>query len=382
MSDQLQLSEEMSAGAARLRVDVYGGEPREHVLDDLTFLNYRLADVRISPDGDAGGAGHRLAPGRREGDRLRRSRRMTFTGPWPAGPIQKVIVTMLALRMEAVGLHPFHASAVRYRGKTRPLPRRRVEPRQVDGPDRGLPPRRAARSHRDDGHRRGRPRRRWARSRHVPQEADRGHRAADKAAPKRGVEKFFGEMPTWGMYDGPSQRRRRRRPRDRRQLRPGHERRDDPVRAPVPDAPLAPELLPAPTSCWPRATPCRSSTPTTLRAARADFVRAVLPSVPSSSSARPPPRCSWTRSTEGPVTEAPDDARRSPTRDRPARRGRRPARRARPRRPRPGRRHRPDHPPPRRDRPAVASSSTSSGSPSSTARSATPTAPDDRRRRR
>ena len=50
MNDQLQLSEEMSAGTARLRVDVHGSEPREHVLDDLNFLNYRLADVRISPE--------------------------------------------------------------------------------------------------------------------------------------------------------------------------------------------------------------------------------------------------------------------------------------------------------------------------------------------
>src|ERR1700704_2399011 len=111
------LSEEFSAGSARLRVDVYGGEPIEHVLDDMNFLNYRLADVRISPEvglvepdivWQRGGpkaiefAGHRM-PSR---------------GPWPAGPIQKVIVTMLALRMEAVGLHPFHASAVRYRDRT------------------------------------------------------------------------------------------------------------------------------------------------------------------------------------------------------------------------------------------------------------------------
>ena len=44
--------------------------------------------------------------------------RMTFTGPWPAGPIQKVVVSMLALRMEAAGLHPFHSSAVRYRDQT------------------------------------------------------------------------------------------------------------------------------------------------------------------------------------------------------------------------------------------------------------------------
>ena len=117
MNGQLQLTEEMSAGNARLRVDVYGGEPREHVLEDLNFLNYRLADVRISPEVTL------AEPDivwRQDGERsiAYDGRAMHFTGPWPAGPIQKVVVTMLALRMESVGLHPFHASAVRYRDKT------------------------------------------------------------------------------------------------------------------------------------------------------------------------------------------------------------------------------------------------------------------------
>ena len=67
MDRELRLSEEFSAGAARLRVDVHGGEPREHVLDDLDFLDYRLADVRISPQVTLPDAGHRLGPGRREG---------------------------------------------------------------------------------------------------------------------------------------------------------------------------------------------------------------------------------------------------------------------------------------------------------------------------
>ena len=49
MTSQLQLSEEMSAGGARLRIDVHGGEPRAHVLDDMSFMNYRLADVRVAP---------------------------------------------------------------------------------------------------------------------------------------------------------------------------------------------------------------------------------------------------------------------------------------------------------------------------------------------
>jgi hypothetical protein len=31
-----------------------------------------------------------------------------------------------------------------------------------------------------------------------------GTERADKAAPERGVEKFFGEMPSWAIYDKPS----------------------------------------------------------------------------------------------------------------------------------------------------------------------------------
>ena len=112
-----QLTEEMSAGTARLRVDVYGAEPREHVMDDLSFLNYRLAEVHISPQVTLG------QPDiiwQQDGDKAVSydGRTMTFTGPWPAGPIQKVVVAVLALRMEAEGLHPSHSSAVRYRGKT------------------------------------------------------------------------------------------------------------------------------------------------------------------------------------------------------------------------------------------------------------------------
>ena len=48
MTPPLQLSEEMSAGPARLRIDVHGSRPIDHVLDDMSFLNYRLADVRVS----------------------------------------------------------------------------------------------------------------------------------------------------------------------------------------------------------------------------------------------------------------------------------------------------------------------------------------------
>ena len=46
----MRLTEEFSAGPARLRVEYQGSAPREHFLEDLNFLNYRLAQVRITPD--------------------------------------------------------------------------------------------------------------------------------------------------------------------------------------------------------------------------------------------------------------------------------------------------------------------------------------------
>lgn len=112
-----RLIEEYAAGPARLRVDRIGGEPRQPILEDTAFLEYRLAEVSIAPEvrlpepdlewrieepQDIGWDG----------------RRMTLRGAWPPGPIEKVIVALLALRMEALGLHPFHSSAVRYRDRT------------------------------------------------------------------------------------------------------------------------------------------------------------------------------------------------------------------------------------------------------------------------
>ncbi len=199
MNDQLQLTEEFAAGAARLRVDVRGGEPRAHVLDDLTFLDYRLADVRISPEvtlAEPDIVWHQ------DGEKAVRydGRTVTFTGPWPAGPLQKVIVAVLALRMEAVGLHPSHSAAVNYRGKTFLF----LGGESNHGKSMGLI---------EAGRRGGL---QVASETTVISEDGRavmgsvepflakrteGTERSDKAAPNRGVEKFWGEMPTWGMYE-------------------------------------------------------------------------------------------------------------------------------------------------------------------------------------
>jgi hypothetical protein len=201
MNAKLQLTEEFSAGAARLRVDVYGAEPREHVLDDLSFLNYRLADVRISPSvtlAEPDIAWYQDGPKAVTYD----GTRVTFTGDWPAGPIQKVIVAVLALRMEEVGLHPSHSAAVHYRGKTLLF----LGGESNHGKSMGL----------IEAGVRG--------ALQVASETTvigedgtavmgsvdtflvkrtEGTERSDKASPNKGVEKFWGPvMPTWGMYDG------------------------------------------------------------------------------------------------------------------------------------------------------------------------------------
>jgi hypothetical protein len=114
----LQLSEEFSSGGARLRFDVYGSEPRDHILDELAFLAYRLASVQIEPQVT------RPAPDIVwDQDALAKSvgydgNTLFLDGEWFQGEVQKIIVSMLALRMEHLGLHPFHSSAIRTRDRT------------------------------------------------------------------------------------------------------------------------------------------------------------------------------------------------------------------------------------------------------------------------
>ena len=202
MTGPLRLSEEYSAGTARLRVDVFGGEPREHVLEDMHFLNYRLADVRIEP---AITVAEPDIVWDQDGDKAIEydGHAMRFQGPWPAGPIQKVIVALLALRMEAVGLHPFHASAVRYRDRTVLFlggeSNHGKSMGQIEACRRGGLLVSTETTVIDEagiavmG----------SKSVFLKKRTE-GTERADKAAPERGVQKFFGDMPTWDQHDEPS----------------------------------------------------------------------------------------------------------------------------------------------------------------------------------
>ena len=201
-TDDFVLSEEMVAGPARLRIDVLGGEPRDHVLDDMSFMEYRLADVRIAPEVSVPEPD---VVWNRDGEKgiAYDGRRMTFTGDWPAGPIQKVIVTMLALRMEAVGLHPFHASAVRYRNRTVLFlggeSNHGKSMGQIEACRRGALLVSTETTVIDESGV-------AVMGSKAPflKKRTEGTERADKAAPERGVDKFFGAMPTWEVHADPT----------------------------------------------------------------------------------------------------------------------------------------------------------------------------------
>jgi hypothetical protein len=202
MTDRPTISEEMSCGAARIRIDVFGGDPAEHVLDDMNFMNYRLADVHIAaqvtlPEADI--------TWRREGDKsvAYDGRVLTFQGPWEEGPIQKVIVAVLALRMEAIGLHPFHASAVRNRGRTILFlggeSNHGKSMGQLEANRRGalLVSTETTVIDEDGVAVMG------SKDVYLKKRA-KGTERADKAGANVGVQKFFGTMPTWEVLEGPT----------------------------------------------------------------------------------------------------------------------------------------------------------------------------------
>lgn len=199
--DTLQLSQEFVAGPARIRLDVLGGEPVGDALADKDFLDYRLADVRIlsEPTLDKPDiVWERDAEKSIEYD----GQWMTFRGDWASGPIQKVVVTMLALRLEERGLHPFHASAVRYRDRTVLFlggeSNHGKSMGQIEACRRGaLLVSTETTVIDEDGRVIDGSKKPFLKKRNV------GTERADKAAPERGVEKFFGEMPTWELYATP-----------------------------------------------------------------------------------------------------------------------------------------------------------------------------------
>ena len=117
-SSVLQLKQEMSCGRGRLRIDVHGPNPLDRVVNDMTFLDYRLANVKIEPVVTREVPDIVWQQDAPQKDIQYHNQTLNLFGEWAEGELQKILVSMLAMRIENAGCHPFHASAIRYRDRT------------------------------------------------------------------------------------------------------------------------------------------------------------------------------------------------------------------------------------------------------------------------
>lgn len=111
-------SEEISSNAAVVRIDVISHEKRDYVVEDDTFLNYRLAAVKVSREITKNHADIIWNADAEKKDIQYRDGILTLDGNWEEGELNKIMVSMLANEMDKCGLHPFHSSCVVYKGKT------------------------------------------------------------------------------------------------------------------------------------------------------------------------------------------------------------------------------------------------------------------------
>ena len=196
---ELVLSQEMSAGPARLRVDVLGGPARDSIVSDMDFLNYRLAAVTME-DGVSVAQPDVIWDVDATKDISYDGHAMRLSGDWSAGAIQKVLVTMLALRMEAAGLHPSHSSAVRYKNQSILFlggeSNHGKSMGQIEACRRGGQLISTETTVIDESINAVM----GSKSVFLREKRAKGTERADKAAPTQGVSKFWGDMPTWDEY--------------------------------------------------------------------------------------------------------------------------------------------------------------------------------------
>jgi len=111
-------TEQIRADKTAIRLDVVSKEPTDKILDDMTFLNYRLGGVERSLETEIARPDFIWF----KDDAVKRvdyaDKRVILCGDWEQGEIQRIIVSFLATRLFEDGQFLFHASAVNYKGKT------------------------------------------------------------------------------------------------------------------------------------------------------------------------------------------------------------------------------------------------------------------------
>ncbi len=111
-------TEQISANNTAIRLDVISIEKIDHILTDMTFLNYRLGGVEHSNSTDIAHPDFIWFKDVEEKRIDYTDKKLVLTGFWEEGELQRILVSFLATRMFYDGLYVFHASAINYADKT------------------------------------------------------------------------------------------------------------------------------------------------------------------------------------------------------------------------------------------------------------------------
>ena len=110
-------SEQLSSNKAVIRFDVTGGPERDRIVEDRSFLDYRLGSVDVTTDITRQRADILWRFDTAQKNIQYKDEQLILDGFWEEGELNKIMVSMLANEMDKLGIHPFHSSSVLYKGK-------------------------------------------------------------------------------------------------------------------------------------------------------------------------------------------------------------------------------------------------------------------------
>ncbi|WP_213951003.1 hypothetical protein [Tepidanaerobacter syntrophicus] len=110
-------TEQINCDLVSIRLDVYSATPVEKILEDTTFLNYRLAGVTRQTFSELPAADFIWYKDEKEKTISYEDEAVKLTGQWFEGEIQRILVSLIAKKLFQKGRYLFHSSAVNYKQK-------------------------------------------------------------------------------------------------------------------------------------------------------------------------------------------------------------------------------------------------------------------------
>ena len=113
----LTYTEQINCDTVSIRLDVHSTDPVEKVLEDMTFLNYRLGSVNNQVGSNLPKADFIWYKDQKEKTISYEDGVVKLGGQWFEGEIQRILVSLIATKLFQADRFLFHASAVNYKGK-------------------------------------------------------------------------------------------------------------------------------------------------------------------------------------------------------------------------------------------------------------------------